>query len=547
MVHILVTQAAIALVGYLVYRLLFLKKSRPNLPPGPKPLPIIGNVFDLPGKDAVEHEHWLSHRKYGPITSITVLNQPIIIIHDRHAAHEILEKKSSKTSGRPLLEFSSVSGFGRFTHMLQYDGKFRQHRKYMHQLLGAKQSVTKFFASQELEARRLLLRVLDNPNEIKEHIRTAAGSSILKIVYGYTIEHDKPDPLVTIIEQSTANFDASIVPFARAFDFWPALFKRLPEGLPGTGFKKTARRYDRWLRGQVDVPYQFVQRQMEKGVNVPSYVSGLIESAERGKKVSDEDEEDRKYSAGTLYGGGGDTTVTLLHSFILAMVRHPEVVQKAQEEIDRVTGGTRLPGVEDMNKLPYIEAVTSEALRWAPVAPMGFPHKVDEDIIYDGYLIPKGSYVFATIWWFTHDPDTYANPDAFDPERYLEPRSEPDPRFAVFGYGRRECPAKHLASSNIFLTIASLLAAFNIDKALDADGHEITPEVKPKRGFITYVEDFPFRITPRSERHVEMIKRTERDHPWGESDAEQLEWPDKLLQGIRDYAGPLVEPKEVAV
>ena len=76
----------------------------------------------------------------------------------------------------------------------------------------------------------------------------------------------------------------------------------------------------------------------------------------------------------------------------------PDVVRKAQEEIDRVIGNGRLPTSMDRPNLPYIEAVVKEVLRWHPVAPMGLPHTSTTEDVVEGYLIPKGSMVIANIW-----------------------------------------------------------------------------------------------------------------------------------------------------
>jgi cytochrome P450 len=87
-----------------------------------------------------------------------------------------------------------------------------------------------------------------------------------------------------------------------------------------------------------------------------------------------------------------------MECFFLAMTLYPEIQRKAQEEIDRVIGPSRLPGFEDRPHLPYIDAIVKEVLRWHPVAPMGIPHMTTEDDVYEGYLIPKGAYLLPNIW-----------------------------------------------------------------------------------------------------------------------------------------------------
>jgi len=81
------------------------------------------------------------------------------------------------------------------------------------------------------------------------------------------------------------------------------------------------------------------------------------------------------------------------------MTLYPEVQQKAQEEIDRVVSNKKLPGIEDRENLPYVNAIVKEVLRWHPVTPMGFPHLTTEDDVFNGYLIPKGALILPNIWY----------------------------------------------------------------------------------------------------------------------------------------------------
>lgn len=85
--------------------------------------------------------------------------------------------------------------------------------------------------------------------------------------------------------------------------------------------------------------------------------------------------------------------------FFLAMILYPEVARRAQDEIDRVVGTDRLPGIEDRENLPYVDAIVKESLRWHPVAPTGVAHMTTQDDIYKGYLIPKGAIIVPNIWY----------------------------------------------------------------------------------------------------------------------------------------------------
>ena len=133
------------------------------------------------------------------------------------------------------------------------------------------------------------------------------------------------------------------------------------------------------------------QAQGKGGENFVSLgVNGITSAAE---------EWDFKNAVASLYAGGADTLVSATMSFILAMTLNPEIQKKAQAEIDLVIGNDRLPSAEDYEQLPYVQAVMSEVYRFHPVAPMDIPHRVAQDDIYNGMLIPKDSTVIINAWY----------------------------------------------------------------------------------------------------------------------------------------------------
>ena len=200
----------------------------------------------------------------------------------------------------------------------------------------------------------------------------------------------------------------------------------------------------------------------------------------------------------------------------------PDIQKKAQEEIDMVVGTDRLPSFEDRASLPYVDAIVKEVFRWHPILPMLFPHVSSSDDIYNGMFIPKGTLLIPNVWLFLHDEANYKEPALFNPERYLGPEPEMDPRTMCFGFGRRICAGRELADKSVFLTIAMVLATFNIRKPIGADGHVIEPTPSFTTGVISKPNDFECDIKPRSAKAEHLIRTVEEDHPWGESDAAKL-------------------------
>ncbi|RHZ47488.1 cytochrome P450 [Aspergillus thermomutatus] len=505
---------------YLISRLFLTKSASGPLPPGPSRKPIVGNLSDLPSPGEQDWKHWLKYKdSYGPISSISVPGQTIIIVNDSKIAFDLLEKRSSVYSSRPRMVFASkMVGWENGLATQTYSDRFRAYRKAMHRTIGSKVSVMQFNPLQEVEVRRFLLRVLNNPDGLIQHIRTEAGAVILKIAYGYTIEPHKADALVDLANEVLEQFSIAATPGTWLVDTIPIL-KHIPTWFPGAEFKRIAKQWRKMVFTLADKPYAFVHHQMSNGAYKPSYVSHLME--ERSPETFTEEEEHVvKWSAASLYAGGADTTVSSLACFYLAMAIYPEVQRKAQQEIDRVVGPNKLPTFADRERLPYINAVVKEVLRWHPVAPMGLPHTTTQDDVYEGYFIPKGSMVLANIWGFTHDPNVYPDPMTFKPERFLEIDShtpELDPHTLSFGFGRRVCPGKLLADATIFLSVAQSLAVFNFRKGAE----DIQPKFLP--GVISHPAPYKLSITPRSPEHEKLIRSVEVEHPWEESDAATLE------------------------
>ncbi|THU90803.1 cytochrome P450 [Dendrothele bispora CBS 962.96] len=163
-------------------------------------------------------------------------------------------------------------------------------------------------------------------------------------------------------------------------------------------------------------------------------------------------------------------TVSATATFFLALTLYPEVQSKAQEELDRVLGPGRIPSFKDRQDLPYVEAVYREVMRWHPALPMSLPHKSTEDIIYKGYVIPKGTILHVNVWAINHNPDRYSNPDKFIPERYLNEDGSYNEMYRsintidAYGHGRRVCVGRYVADATLWLTMASVLATMSVSR-----------------------------------------------------------------------------------
>ncbi|HEV7738149.1 MAG TPA: cytochrome P450 [Chlamydiales bacterium] len=141
-----------------------------------------------------------------------------------------------------------------------------------------------------------------------------------------------------------------------------------------------------------------------------------------------------------------DTSVGMIHAFLLQMVLYPNIQHRAQAELDTLTHppsspSFRLPTFDDRTKLPYIEGLLKEAIRWNPTVATGAPHGTTQEDTYRGWRIPKGAIVFPNAWGMLRDDKVYRDPYVFDPDRFVGSPGRPaerDPGGAgAFGFGRR--------------------------------------------------------------------------------------------------------------
>ncbi|KAG6915061.1 hypothetical protein DXG01_013668 [Tephrocybe rancida] len=444
-------------------------------------------------------QEWITYSKwgqqFGDISSATVLGQPIVVINSAKAAHEMLDRKSHIYSDRPVLEMGgNLVGWKNSLVLLPYGDRFRRFRRLFHGIIGSRASMKKFSHIEENETHKFLRRLLTEPADLAAHVRHTAVAIILRISHGYQVQ-EKDDPLVKIADTASDQFSLSTIPGKYLVDTLPSL-RHVPAWLPGAGFKRMAKEWSATLHELVDRPHNFVKQQMQAGTAPVSFTSSLMD----GESVDAEEEFAIKWSAASLYAGGADPSVAAVHSFFLAMALHPEVAKKAQAEIDAVVGNDRLPTFEDRAQLPYVDALATEVTRWHAVAPIGVVHRCMQDDVHDGHLIPEGAFMIVNIWRILNDPEVYANPDVFNPDRYIATKNssvEPDPRM-------------HLADASIFISCAMTLAVFDISKAREG-GVPIEPVHGNTNGTISHPTPFKCSIIPRSQKAVSLIRAEGHD------------------------------------
>ncbi|KAI0465656.1 cytochrome P450 [Xylaria cf. heliscus] len=532
---------ATAIVVTLLYRLSKIGQRPKGLPPGPPTLPLVGNLHLMPKeKGHLQFQKWAN--EYGPIYSLILGTQVMIVLSSDEAVKDLLDKRSGIYSSRPDMYLShNIAGGGFRMVQMEYGDTWRMLRGIVHNTLNIKASRA-YVPYQDLENKAMLLGFLEQPSMFFNHVRRYTNSISTQMIFGFrTLDINDPK-LEQLIHGFEKWSELAGSQTAALLDVFP-IFRYLPDVF------LSAKRYAKKLHEkELDLyvgHYLTAKRQLKEGKAKPCACSDIVRAQDE-LKFSDGI---AAYLSGTLLEAGSDTSASTLIGFIQALLIFPEVSKLAQDEIDRVCGD-RIPDLNDLPDLPYIRGCIKESLRWMPTAILGIPHATTRDDEYLGYHIPKGAGVVLNVWTLHNDASRHSDPRRFDPSRWAND-SQTSAEAAinrdaskrdqfVFGAGRRLCQGMHIADRNLFLAISRLLWAFDFKRPIDpATGKEIVPDMEDlTEGLIVCPHPFDADIKPRNESKAEAVRAE-----WNKMTElldEELQWktvPEGLVW--RDY-----EPNE---
>ncbi|KZS92752.1 cytochrome P450 [Sistotremastrum niveocremeum HHB9708] len=486
-------------------------------PPGPRGIPILGNALQMPKKD-----HWLTFGKwaaeFGNLIHLKILNRHILVITSYEDAEYLLSVRGSIYSDRPKLRlFRDHANWDNFLIMLPYGSSFHLQRRMLNEYFNSS-AIKRYTGLVTKNAQALASQMIFSPRKFPEFNRMFIVATIMMITYGHEVKREDDEWVrdAEIAARSTNNFAPA---GSHPLDFFPIL-GALPYRIWGKTFVKHMEELRKGAYNLSTKPYLLIRDRVKEGIAPYSIASHLIEenSSSDGEVLN---EKDISGACGIIYVAGADTTTASINTFILTMMLYPEIQRKAQAEIDALLQGERLPTLHDRDALPYLAAILKEVLRWRPVAPSGMPHATVEDDEYNGMFIPKGTMIITDIWLslltMCHNPSDFPNPMEFDPDRFIEEGGSirrlradfRDPEDIVFGFGRRICVGQHIATAQMWITMATLLTTFHISFPKDKDGKEIRPPgdhfVATSRHPKTALQS---NFAPRSEAAVKLLEET---------------------------------------
>ncbi|KIY48576.1 cytochrome P450 [Fistulina hepatica ATCC 64428] len=481
---------AASLFFSLVFLVFGLRRRKEKLPypPGPPGDPIVGHLRRFTSTEGQEkYLHEIS-RTYGDIVHLRIPGQSIVVLNSEDAAIGLLDRRGSIYSSRPKFETLEIMGLMPYNlGFLAYGAPgFHDHRRIFQRYFSREQSLT-YQPFVHDQARILLKQLFTNPSAWEHHLLHFVLAVPLKVGFDYDLK-DNDEMLGVAHAAMNALND---LPIITAINYFPFL-RYLPEWIPGTYYARYGRKHRPGVRKVFEYPFEVLVKKLQNGLPVGPCVVGLeLENMGLEKLHDQEVVSSLSGIGGTIIMAGTDSVWSTLTTFIILMAMYPGVQRKVQAELDRVLGGDRLPHFSDHESLPI-----------APAFPLVIPRMTMEDDVCNGYFIPKGTIVIPNATEIGRDSRVYKDPEEFNPARFLpKPEGNAEPPYtALFGYGRRICPGRYLANSELFIAVASILSVFEINCAVGSGSvsENSKPELKFSPGLIQHPLPVACNIVPRS-------------------------------------------------
>ncbi|XP_046502602.1 LOW QUALITY PROTEIN: cytochrome P450 2D14-like [Equus quagga] len=456
---------AVAVAIFLLLVDLMHRRQRwaPRYPPGPMPLPGLGNLLQVDLQDSICSFTQL-RRRFGDVFSLQLAWTPVVVLNGLAAMREALVNRSEDTSDRPpvpIMEHLGLQPHAEGVILARYGRAWREQRRFSVSTLRnfglGKKSLEQWVTE---EASYLCAAFADqagrpfSPNAL---LNKAVSNVIASLTFGRRFDYN--DPRFLKILELMEDF------LKEAAGFLPEVLNAIPVLLHIPGLVAKVFPGQRAFMAQLDelvAEHRMTRDRTQPPRDLTDAFLDEVQKA-KGNPESSFNDDNLRLVVADLFSAGMVTTSTTLAWALLLMILHPDVQRRVQQEIDEVIGQTRRPEMGDQAHMPFTMAVVHEVQRFADIVPLGVPHMTSRDVEVQGFLIPKGTMLIPNLSSVLKDETIWKKPFRFHPEHFLDAQGRfvKQEAFMPFSAGRRSCLGEPLARMELFLFFTCLLQRFS--------------------------------------------------------------------------------------
>ncbi|XP_040847783.1 cytochrome P450 2C2 isoform X2 [Ochotona curzoniae] len=430
--------------------------GRGKLPPGPTPLPILGNLMQVDLKDLSTSLTNLA-KVYGPVFTVYLGMKPTVVVHGYEAVKEALIDLGQELSGRSrfLVTAKINKGFG----VIFSNGKrWVETRRFSLMTLRNFGMGKRSIEERVQEEARCLVEELRKTNAAPCDPTFILGAAPCNVICSVIFQNRfdyRDQNFLSLMGKFNENFKILNSAWVQVCNIFPVLYDYFP------GSHRKAVKNIFYVKNYIAEKIKEHQKTLD--INNPrDFIDCFLIKMEQNNEQSEFTTENLMSTVSDVFMAGTETTSTTLRYGLLLLMKHPEVTAKAQEEIERVIGRDRIPSMQDRSRMPYMDAVVHEIQRYINLIPNNVPHTATCNIKFRNYLIPKGTDVLTSLASVLHDEKEFPNPQVFDPGHFLDKSGNfrKSDYFMPFSIGKRVCVGEALARMELFLFLTAILQNF---------------------------------------------------------------------------------------